>query len=264
MRVQARTSELEEANAKLIDYNSRLEELNQELQDFAFIASHDLQEPLRKVQTFSDMIAVENGPSLSEDSRDYLNRMQGAAARMQNLLNSLLAYSRVTTIATPLKETSLGRSVEIALSNLEIMIREKNALVEIEDLPTIKADRVQMIQLFQNLIGNALKFCRRDRSPHVRIYARSKDESGGVKFVCVEDNGIGFEERYLDKIFAPFQQLNGRNSPYDGVGMGLAICKKIVTHHGGEITAKSELGKGSTFIVDFQTERKKKDTVQTP
>ena len=178
LRVLARTSELEKANAKLIDYNRRLEDLNKELQDFAFIASHDLQEPLRKVQTFSDMIAAENGPSLSEDSRDYLNRMQGSTARMQNLLNSLLAYSRVTTRTAPLKETSLRRSVEIALSNLEIMIQEKNALVEIEDLPTIKADRIQMIQLFQNLIGNALKFCRQDRSPHVRIYARSKGETG--------------------------------------------------------------------------------------
>ena len=150
--------------------------------------------------------------------------------------------------------TDLKISVEKALSNLEIMIEEKNARVEVRDLPTIRTDPVQMIQLFQNLIANALKFHQQDKAPHVKVYMRLKNENGACE-ICVEDNGLGFEEEYLDKIFLPFQRLHGRSSIYDGMGMGLAICKKIVERHGGEITAKSELGKGTTFIVSFPGEK---------
>jgi light-regulated signal transduction histidine kinase (bacteriophytochrome) len=167
---------------------------------------------------------------------------------MQALLNSLLAYSRVTTKAKLKKKTNLKESVEEALSNLEIMIKEKNAGVEIGDLPTIKADRVQMVQLFQNLIQNALKFNRDSQPPRVKVYARLEEGKGSYE-ICVEDNGVGFEEKYLDKIFLPFQRLYGRSSEYEGMGMGLAICRKIVERHGGEITARSKLGKGPTFIV---------------
>jgi PAS domain S-box-containing protein len=235
LRVQERTAELEL--------------MNKELQDFAFVASHDLQEPLRKIRTFGDMLAARCGVFLDETSSDYLMRMQRAAARMQNLLNSLLAYSRVAIKANPLKKTDLSKSVEEALSNLEIMIKEKNAHVEAGDLPTVRADGVQMIQLFQNLIGNALKFQRRGNTPHVKVYGKEVRDANGACEICVEDNGIGFEEKHLDKIFLPFERLHGRRSEYEGVGMGLAICKKIVGRHGGKITARSELGKGSTFIV---------------
>ena len=228
---------------------AELELTNKELQDFAFVASHDLQEPLRKIRIFGDMLASKGGAFSDEASRDYLTRMQKAAARMQNLLNSLLAYSRLTTKAEPLERTDLGKSVEAALSNLEIMIREKNARIEVGDLPSVRADRVQMVQLFQNLIGNALKFSREEEAPHVKIYAQRVHNANEVWEICVEDNGIGFEERYLDKVFLPFQRLHGRGSDYEGVGMGLAICKKIVERHGGEITARSEFGKGSTFVV---------------
>ncbi len=254
LRVRERTVELEKANAKLVKYNSQLGELNKELQDFAFIASHDLQEPLRKVQTFGDMLAAEYAARLGEPFTDYLDRMQNATARMKDLLDSLLAYSRVVTQAKPLKETDLRRSAEDALSNLQIMIEEKNARVEVRDLPTIRTDPVQMIQLFQNLITNALKFHQPDKSPNVKIYGRMKDENGAHE-ICVEDNGIGFQDKYLDRIFMPFQRLHGRTSSYRGTGMGLAICKKIVERHGGEITAKSELDKGSTFIVSFPAKK---------
>jgi PAS domain S-box-containing protein len=232
MRVKERTAELELRN--------------KELQDFAFVASHDLQEPLRKVQTFGNMLVAKCSVSLDQISRDYIDRMQKAAGRMQNLLNSLLSYSRVTTKADPMKKTDLRRSVEEALSNLEIVSGEKNAVVGIGDLPTIKADPVQMAQLFQNLIGNALKFHRDGEAPHAKIHAK---DVGGSYEIYVEDNGIGFDEKYLDKIFLPFQRLQGRSSHYEGVGMGLAICKKIVERHSGKITARSEAGKGSTFIV---------------
>jgi PAS domain S-box-containing protein len=256
LRVRERTAELKKANAELGRYNRQLEALNKELQDFAFVASHDLQEPLRKVRTFGDMLVAKCGVSLDEASKDYLMRMQAATIRMQNLLNSLLAYSRLTTKEEPRKETDLRKSIEAALSNLEITIKEKNADVEVGDLPTVKADRVQMIQLFQNLIGNALKFHRDGKPPHVKIYAQEVQNAKGAYEICVEDDGVGFDQRYVDKVFLPFQRLHGRTSEYEGVGMGLAICKKIVERHGGKIGARSELGKGSTFIVTLPADGK--------
>jgi PAS domain S-box-containing protein len=249
LRVKERTAERERANTELDAFNQRLNELNKELQDFAFVASHDLQEPLRKIRSFGDMLAGRCGVSQDETSRDYISRMQRAAARMQNLLDSLLSYSRVATKAEPMKKTDLGKSVEGALSNLELMINEKHAQVEVGELPSVKADRVQMIQLFQNLIGNALKYQLDGEPPHVRIYSRQTGDEKEVYEIVVKDNGIGFEEQHLDKIFLPFQRLHGRSSKYEGVGMGLAICKKIVERHGGKITARSKVGKGSTFIV---------------
>jgi signal transduction histidine kinase len=245
--------ELEKSNSELAKYNIQLKDLNQELQDFAFVASHDLNEPLRKIRAFGDMVTKRLADFKDEESKDYLKRMQTAAARMQSLLDSLLSYSRVTTKANPIKKTGLTRSVKEALSNLEILIREKNAVVGIGDLPTVTADPVQMTQLFQNLIGNALKFHRDGEAPHVKIQSR---KVGDAYEIYVEDNGIGFDEKYLDKIFQPFQRLHGRSSGYEGVGMGLAICKKIVERHGGKISAKSELGKGSTFIVSLPANRK--------
>jgi light-regulated signal transduction histidine kinase (bacteriophytochrome) len=201
---------------------------------------------LRKIQTFGNVLVAKCSVSLDQISRDYIDRMQKAAGRMQNLLNSLLSYSRVTTKADPMKKTELRRCVKEALSNLEIVRGETNAVVGVGDLPTVNADPVQMAQLFQNLIGNALKFHRDGEAPHAKIYSK---EVGDTYEIYVEDNGIGFDENYLDKIFLPFQRLQGRSSKYEGVGMGLAICKKIVERHGGRITARSQLGKGSTFIV---------------
>jgi two-component system sensor kinase FixL len=255
-RVRMRTAELEKANARLRQYNRRLEALNKELQDFAFVASHDLQEPLRKVRTFGDMLAAKCDVLLDEASKDYISRMQRAAARFQDLLNSLLSYSRVTTKVEPKDETDLGKSVKAALSNLEMMIKEKNGCVEIGDLPRVRADHVRIIQLFQNLIENGLKFNRNGQPPHVKVYSQEAGDKKESCEICVEDNGIGFEERYLDKIFLPFQRLHGRSSEYEGMGMGLAICKKIVERHGGKISARSEPGRGSTFIVTLPVNKK--------
>ena len=246
----------DELEIRVAERTTELERRNQELRDFAFVASHDLQEPLRKVQTFGDMLVRKFAASLGPEGRDYLQRMQRATARMQKLLESLLSYSRVTTKAEALVPTDLEKSVQSALSNLEIMIREKNARVTVGHLPTVEADRPQMIQLFQNLVANALKFQKESAIPRVNIYSR-EGRSGRAHEILVEDNGIGFEEKYVDKIFMPFQRLHGR-SGYEGVGMGLAICKKIVERHGGQITARSEKGKGSTFIVTLLARRKKR------
>ena len=241
----------DELEQRVRERTAELERRNQELQNFTFVASHDLQEPLRKIQTFGDLIATRCADSISEQGRDYLRRMGDTAARMQALLHSLLEYSRLTSKAEPFARINLKRIVEAVLSDLEVPIRETNASVEIGDLPEIDADAAQIASLFQNLLGNALKFRREEEPPRVRIHSNDKgsgDHERGEWEIYVEDNGIGFEEEYLDLIFKPFQRLHGRKE-YGGVGMGLAICRKVVERHGGTITARSTPGQGSTFIV---------------
>jgi len=168
--------------------------------------------------------------------------------RMQSLLTGLLDYSRVTTAAEPFKEVDLSDLISEVLSDLEVRIVMTGGEVHVETLPAISADPTQMRQLFQNLIGNALKFHKPGEKPMVQVRSVSCTDSGCR--IIVEDNGIGFEERYLERIFAPFQRLHGRNE-YEGTGMGVAICKKIIERHGGSITAKSNPGKGSTFIIEL-------------
>jgi PAS domain S-box-containing protein len=237
LRVQERTAELERSN--------------NELQDFAFIASHDLQEPLRKIQTFGDLVVRKYSHSLDEQGQDFLRRMQNAAARMQALIEALLAYSRVATKAKPFTPVDLKLAVREALSDLELRIEDTGATVELSDLPSIEADSSQMTQLFQNLISNAIKFHRPEEPPRIKIFSRT--EAGWCE-IYVEDNGIGFPETHSKRIFTPFERLHG-NSKYEGVGMGLAICRKIAERHGGKITVRSEVGKGSTFIVTLPENR---------
>ncbi len=248
----------DELELRVRDRTEELEIRNQELQDFSFIASHDLQEPLRKVRTFGDMLAARSGDALDNISKDYIKRMQDALENMQNLLDSLLVYSRVIVGSEPGEKTDLAKSVESALSNLELLIAENNARIEIRELPAVDADGQLMIQVFQNLIGNAVKFKKEGEIPRVKIYSKKAKNADGFYSVYVEDNGKGFEERYLDKIFLPFQKLDSRSIGYPGVGMGLAICKKIITRHGGKITATSEKGKGSTFMFTLPEVRKRR------
>lgn len=232
-----------------------LERSNRELQEFAFIASHDLKEPLRKVMAFGDRLHTRFGERLDEDGRDYLARMRKAAFRMQNLIESLLNYSRVTTKAETFSTVDLNVLIKEILSDLETSIAENGVRIEVERLPIIQADSNQMRQLFQNLISNALKY-HGTEAPFVGIRGKKAASmpggtgSGGPSWyqVLVEDNGIGFDEKYLDRIFAPFQRLHGRDA-YEGTGMGLAICRKIMERHGGTLTANSAPGQGSTFIV---------------
>ncbi len=255
------------SQAKLLEQETRQrEELarsNEELQQFAFIASHDLQEPLRKITAFGDRLKATCQDALTDKGYDYLQRMQNAAERMQVLIEDLLNLSRITTRAQPFVEVNLARVTQEVLSDLEIPIAQTQARIEIGELPTIKADPLQMRQLLQNLIGNTLKFHLENEAPIVKIYSKKltndtndKDENQQLNLeyyqIIVEDNGIGFDEKYLDRIFNVFQRLHGR-SEYQGTGMGLAICRKIVERHQGSITAKSEPGKGASFIVTVKS-----------
>jgi signal transduction histidine kinase len=245
-RLESSIGDLEASSAELMRKQVELERSNRELQDFASIASHDLQEPLRKVRAFGDRLSAKYGPELTDQGRDYLARMQDAAARMQTLINDLLTFSRVTTRAQPFVSVDLNVVVSQVLTDLEVRIQQSAARVGLEHLPTIDGDQLQLRQLFQNLLANALKFQRPDVPPVVRVYAEDVDED--TARVCVQDNGIGFDEKYLDRIFTIFQRLHGRVD-YEGTGVGLAVCRKIVERHGGTVTARSAPGEGATFIV---------------
>lgn len=249
--VAQRTAELEAVNRGLekeINKRERAEsELlrsNDELQNFAYVASHDLQEPLRKIQAFGDLLETEYADSLG-DGKDYLERMLNAAARMSTLIEDLLAFSRVTTKRTTPKSVDLNQVVGEVISDLEAAISSSTGKVVVDKLPTVKADATHMRQLFQNLIGNAIKFRREDVPPEVHV---SSKKSGKFCEITVKDNGIGFDEKYIDRIFTVFQRLHGRDG-YSGTGIGLAVCQKIVQRYNGIITAKSRPGHGSTFII---------------
>lgn len=223
---------------------------NGELEQFAYVASHDLQEPLRKILAFGDRLKTKCGDQLPEEGRDYLVRMQNAAARMQTLIHDLLALSRVATQPHPFGPVDLQDIVKHVLSDFESRIERVQGRVEIGVLPAIIADRLQMAQLFQNLIGNALKFQRPGEPPVVKIssgYVSNPEEALSCR-IEVEDNGIGFEEKHVDRIFQVFQRLHGRGE-YEGSGIGLSICRKIAERHGGFITASGKPGIGAKFTV---------------
>ncbi len=240
---------------RLRRYAAELMRSNLELQDFAYVSSHDLQEPLRKIQAFGDRLLTKEHANLSDQGKDYLERMLNAASRMQNLINDLLAFSRVTSKATPFVKVDLDAVLTGVLSDLEITIEQTGTLINRAPLPTIEAEPTQMRQLFQNLISNAIKFRKEGEKPVISITAQMVQRKAHltatpgdqVVEIYVADNGIGFEEKYLDRIFNIFQRLEGQK--YEGSGIGLAICRKIAIRHGGDITARSQPGMGTTFIV---------------
>jgi two-component system sensor kinase FixL len=245
-------SERKEMDRALQTTLEQLQRSNGELQEFAMIASHDLQEPLRKVQMFGDRLKAEFGESLGPTGQDYISRMQNAASRGQTLIQGLLAYSRVTTKALPRVLVDLVAIAREVSSDLEARIAQVGGTVEIGDLPTIEADPLQMRQLLQNLVGNALKFHSPQRPPVVRVSATAIVMQGGHEGwrIAVSDNGIGFDEKYLDRIFKLFQRLHERGV-YEGAGMGLAICRKIAEGHHGSITARSTPGERTTILVEL-------------
>jgi PAS domain S-box-containing protein len=250
----------------LADKTAELARSNAELEEFAYIASHDLQEPLRKVQAFGDRLQGKYGHELEDRGRDYLARMQSAATRMRALINDLLTYSRVTTKAKSFEPVDLNTVMEHVIADLQVRIEETDGCVEVGHLPTVEVDRVQMRRVLQNLVGNALKFHQAGQPPVVKVYSElvETDEeplSGGVPLyrIFVEDNGIGFDKSYVEQVFAPFQRLHGRER-YEGTGMGLAICRKIVERHAGRITVESEPGQGAKFIVTLPRKQSEERT----
>ncbi|NLG97810.1 MAG: PAS domain-containing protein [Chloroflexi bacterium] len=245
-------SAIKRAEKALEEYAEQLQRSNQELEQFAFIASHDLQEPLRKIQAFSERLNERYAEIIEPDARDYLNRIARASYRMQRMIDALLAFSRVTTKGQPFVRVNLNELLNEVLYDLEIRIDREGGEVIVEELPELEADPVQMHQLLQNLISNGLKYHRKDVPPVVKISGEilpsgQRGAAGQVRLV-VEDNGIGFDEQHLSRIFQPFERLHGR-SEYEGTGMGLAICRKIVERHHGSITATSRPGEGSRFII---------------
>ena len=246
-------TDLERHEERLREYTQKLEISNRELQDFAYVASHDLQEPLRKIEAFGDRLSKKYANDLPEEGRVFVDRMQNAASRMRNLINDLLDFSRITTNAKPFDQTDLGEVIAGVISDLQIGIEETDADIVVGDLPTIEADETQMRQLLQNLIGNAVKFSKPDRKPVVRvdaelISAAEPSSQGELCRLTIADNGIGFDNKYKDQIFTIFQRLHGR-SEYEGTGIGLATCRKIVERHGGDIDADSRPDGGTTFTV---------------
>ncbi|MGC1393132.1 MAG: response regulator [Coleofasciculaceae cyanobacterium] len=262
------------AQAELLEQETyqRLElaRSNSELQQFASIASHDLQEPLRKIQTFGNRLKDKYAEELTDQGRDYLERMQNAALRMQILIDDLLSLSRVTTKAQPFVTVNLNQITQDVLSDLEVRIQQCGECVTVSELPTIDADPVQMRQLLQNLISNALKFYHGTEPQAIKVYSQNLEseeipttDSSTIEWfqLIVEDNGIGFDEKYLDRIFNVFQRLHTR-SEYEGTGMGLAICRKIAERHGGSITGKSTLGQGAKFIVTLPKQQRKGENLE--
>lgn len=251
-------TELEEMVAirtqALLQYSEELQRSNRELEEFAFVASHDLQEPLRKIRAFGDRIQQKFSPELGEVGADYVARMQAASQRMSALIDDLLSFSRVTTKQRPFVPVDLNDVMLGVLSDLDYAIEDSDAQVHIDPLPVIDADAFQLAQVFMNLIANSLKFHAPGERPIITVtceqgitFADSEDER---IWCCLRfaDQGIGFEEQYAERVFSLFQRLHGRDQ-YSGTGIGLALCRKIVERHGGTITAESESGEGAVFII---------------
>ena len=245
---------------QLEKYTGELQRSNEDLEQFAYVASHDLQEPLRKIRAFGDRLSSRYKAELGGSGEDYIQRMQSAASRMQTLIEDLLSFSRVSRGNEIFQPLDMNQITTEVLEDLDLQIKKEQAFVTVGKLPGITADKMQMKRLFQNLINNAVKFHKPNQGSHVEVQGRVvksqdvRNELGltlaDISYVrfSVKDNGIGFEEKYNEKVFNIFQRLHGRME-YEGTGIALAICRKIVTNHNGHIVARSVENVGSEFIV---------------
>ena len=256
IRRQQNEDQLRNYEAKLKGQIRQLEASNEELERFAFVASHDLQEPLRKIQSFANLITDRYGNLFDADSMMFMDKISNSAERMSKLIKDLLNFSRISNHQEKFRSVQLSGIIQRILDDQELRIKGLNVRVEVSSLPVIQAVSSQMDHLFNNLISNALKFIRPDIQPLLRIQAKLIDgntydglipEQRYVE-ITVEDNGIGFDEKYTDHIFKVFQRLHGK-SAFEGTGIGLAICKRVVVYHHGYITAHSQPNAGTTFVV---------------
>jgi hypothetical protein len=263
---KASEEKIKELNRQLLENIARLETANKDLDLFAFMASHDLQAPLRKIRMFSDRLLAAPEESLSKDGRLYLSRIQGVSKRMQDLINDILRFSKISVEKESFEEVDLNGVLQEVLSEMEGLIQEKNAEIILEPLPILPASTVLMGPLFSNLISNSLKYSKSQRPPRIRVRYEAADTSG-VKGretetlygrIYIEDNGIGFDQKYAEQIFDMFRRLHP-TAEYEGTGIGLALCKKIVEMHKGFISAIGKPGEGSVFIVSLPLRAVKKE-----
>ena len=256
---KASEEKVTELNKQLLENINRLETANKDLDLFAFMASHDLQAPLRKIRMFSDRLLASSENNFSKEGKLYLSRIQEVSKRMQDLINDILRFSKISVEKQSFEEVDLNSVIGEVLSEMEGAIREKNAQIELDRLPVLPASTVLMGPLFSNLISNALKYSKKNQTPRVRVrYEEGPVQSGGsgkeqeVRYgrIYIEDNGIGFDQKYAEQIFDMFRRLHS-NAEYEGTGIGLALCKKIVEMHNGFISALGKPGEGSVFIISL-------------
>ncbi len=250
LTLQQMQQSLSQKNLELQKLNEELKRSNLELEQFAYVAAHDLQEPLRAVTSYTQLLMEEYQDRLDGTALEYADFVVDGASRMQELIQGLLAYSRVSSRGQAFAPTDVNNVVNQALKNLQVAIAQSNANISHDPLPTIDSDKTQLVQLFQNLISNAIKF-RREQPPQVHLSAELKEREW---LFSVRDNGIGISAKYLDRIFEIFKRLHTRKE-FPGTGIGLAICKKIVERHKGRIWAESHLGQGTTFYFTFPQSR---------
>jgi light-regulated signal transduction histidine kinase (bacteriophytochrome)/CheY-like chemotaxis protein len=255
----ASEEKVKQLNRQLLENIASLESANKDLDRFAFMASHDLQEPLRKIRTFSDRLYVKYKEALDDDGKANLIRIQKAAERMQNLITDILTFSKISSEKIEFIDSDLNKIVSEVLTDMDEEVRAKEAQVSVTNLPVLQVNPGLIKPLFQNLIGNALKYSKKNVRPSISIKADvglknlTKGSGEFARNYCrifIEDNGIGFDQRYAEEIFGMFKRLH-RNSEFEGTGIGLALCKKIVEQHNGFISARSKVGEGSTFIISL-------------
>jgi len=256
-----------ELNRQLLLNIARLEQANKDLDLFAFMASHDLQAPLRKIRMFSDRLLSDHYQHLNKDGQLYLSRIQEVSKRMQDLINDILRFSKISGEKEVFEEVDMNDVLKEVLSEMEGPIGEKKAEIQLEPLPVLPVNAVLMAPLFSNLISNSLKYSKKGVPPRIRIrheitgpLTNGKDANTRYCRIIIEDNGIGFDQKYAEQIFDMFRRLHP-NAEYEGTGIGLALCKKIVEKHKGFISARSRPGEGSTFIVSLPLNNVKKEVL---
>jgi light-regulated signal transduction histidine kinase (bacteriophytochrome) len=265
---KASEEKIKQLNRQLLENIASLESANKDLDRFAFMASHDLQEPLRKIRMFSDRLHLKYQSLLDDDGKTNILRIQKAAERMQNLITDILTFSKIAVDRAAFVETNMNTLIEEILVDIDEEVKSKNAKITIEPLPVLSVNPGLIKPLFQNLISNSLKYSRKDVQPIIKITQETNallNGSNGTakdKYckILIHDNGIGFDQKYAEEIFGMFKRLH-HNSEFQGTGIGLALCKKIVEQHKGYISARSKINEGSTFIISLPLQQKEESVV---